>query len=132
LVSFRAFYAEALHLAGATDEALATVDDVLSLMERTGERLWQANALGLKGDLLLARGSGAEAEVWYGNAIEVARAQSAKIWELRAATRLARLWHRQGKMIEARDLLAPIYAWFTEGFDTRDLIEAKALLEELR
>jgi predicted ATPase len=85
----------------------------------------------LKGDLLLARGLHAEAEVWYRTAIEAARAQAAKMWELRAATRLARLWHLQGKTIEARDLLAPIYGWFTEGFDTNDLKEAKALLEDL-
>ncbi len=63
--------------------------------------------------------------------MDFARAQSAKSWELRAATRLARLWHSQGKTSEARDLLAPIYDWFTEGFDTPDLKEARALLDEL-
>jgi class 3 adenylate cyclase/predicted ATPase len=131
LGTHHAFYAEALYLAGATDEALAALDDALPLMERTGERLWQANAMALRGDLLLARGLHADAEVWYRSAIEVARAQSAKMWELRAATRLARLWRQQGKTSEAHDLLAPLYGWFTEGFDTRDLEDAKALLKEL-
>ena len=112
-------------------EALAVVDEALPAMERVGQRLWTANARALKGDLLLARGLHADAEVWYRSAIEVAQGQAAKMWELRAATRLARLWHRQGKMNEARDLLAPLYGWFTEGFDTADLKAAKALLEEL-
>jgi class 3 adenylate cyclase/tetratricopeptide (TPR) repeat protein len=127
-----ALYAEALRVAGATEDALRAVDAALPLMERTGERLWKANAMGFKGDLLLARGLHADAEAWYRNAIEVARAQSAKMWELRAATRLARLWHLQGKNTEARDLLAPLYGWFTEGFDTKDLTEATVLLKELR
>ncbi|MGH7289283.1 MAG: AAA family ATPase [Myxococcota bacterium] len=131
LATAHAFHAEALHLAGATEEALATLHDALPLMERTHERLWKANAMALKGDLLLARGLHADAEVWYRNALEVARAQSAKMWELRAATRLARLWQRQGKTTLARDLLAPLYGWFSEGFDTADLKKAKALLEEL-
>ena len=100
-------------------------------MERTGERLWQANATALKGDLLLARGLHADAEALYQDALAVARAQAAKMWELRAATRLARLWRDQGKRADARDLLAPIYNWFTEGFDTQDVIDAKTLLEEL-
>jgi tetratricopeptide (TPR) repeat protein len=129
--SHQAFYAEALHLAGETEKALATLHDALPLMERSGQGLWKANAMALKGDLLLARGLHDDAELCYRTAIEVARAQAAKMWELRAATRLARLWHLQGKTIEARDLLAPIYGWFTEGFDTKDLKDAKALLEEL-
>jgi predicted ATPase len=83
--------------------------------------------------LLLRRNPSApdRAEVSYRRAIERARAQEAKSWELRASTSLARLWRDQGKRSEARDLLAPIYGWFTEGFDTPDLKEAKALLEEL-
>jgi predicted ATPase len=72
-----------------------------------------------------------EAEGLFGQALEIARRQEAKTFELRAATSLARLWQRQGKRDAARALLAPLYAWFTEGFDTRDLIEAKALLDEL-
>jgi len=87
----------------------------------------------LKGELLLAipHGSGAETEALFRRALEIARAQEAKSFELRAATSLARLWQRQRKLAEARALLAPVYAWFTEGFDTGDLAEAKALLEEL-
>ena len=73
-----------------------------------------------------------EAEALFHQALEIARRQEAKTFELRAATSLARLWQRQGKRDAAHDLLAPLYAWFTEGFDTRDLIEAKALLAELR
>jgi predicted ATPase len=73
-----------------------------------------------------------EAEALFGQSLEIARRQEAKTFELRTATSLARLWQRQGKRDAARDLLAPVYAWFTEGFDTRDLIEANALLEGLR
>ncbi len=73
-----------------------------------------------------------EAEACYLEGIKIARSQAAKSWELRATTRLARLWHSQGKTTEARDLLAPIYGWFTEGFDTADLKEAKALLGALK
>jgi predicted ATPase len=131
LATFHAIYAEALHLAGATEEALAALDDALPLMERTGERFWTANALALKGELLVARGLQADAEACYRSAIEVAREQSAKMWELRAATRLARLWHQQRKTTLARELLVPIYGWFTEGFDTTDLKAAKVLLGEL-
>jgi predicted ATPase len=72
-----------------------------------------------------------EAEALFGQALEIARRQEARTFELRAATSRARLWQRQGKREAARALLAPVYAWFTEGFHTRDLIEAKALLEEL-
>jgi predicted ATPase len=81
--------------------------------------------------LLLSMHEDAAAEDSYRRALEVARQQSAKFWELRAAISLARLWRDQGKRTEARDLLAPIYAWFTEGFDTPVLKEAKALLDEL-
>jgi predicted ATPase len=91
-----------------------------------------ADLLNLKGHILLEDGEGeAEAEASFQRALDVARGQKAKCFELRAATSLARLWQRQGKRAEARALLAPIYGWFTEGFDTRDLIEAKALLDEL-
>ena len=85
-------------------------------------------------ELLLAQSEGnqAEAEVCYHKALEVARNHQAKSWELRAAMSLSRLWQSQGKQAEARDLLAPVYDWFTEGFDTLDLKDAKALLEELR
>ena len=86
------------------------------------------------GAVVLSEGAGAEreAEALFGQSLEIARRQEAKTFELRAATSLARLWQRQGKRDAARALLAPLYAWFTEGFDTRDLIEANALLEGLR
>jgi predicted ATPase len=89
--------------------------------------------LRLKGELLVAfdPGAKADAEVAFCQAIDIAQRQSSKSWELRAAMSMARLWRDQGKWEEARELLAPIYGWFTEGFDTRDLKEAKALLDEL-
>jgi predicted ATPase len=85
----------------------------------------------LRRTLLLSMNEHAEAEKSYREALSVAQRQSAKFWELRAATSLARLWRDQGKRDEARDLLAPVYGWFTEGFDTFDLKEAKALLDGL-
>jgi predicted ATPase len=91
----------------------------------------QAETLRLGGDLLRCTGEPAAAERSYGEALTLARHQSAKLWELRAAASLARLWRDQGKRTEARDLLAPIYGWFTEGFDTPVLQDAKALLDEL-
>ena len=84
-----------------------------------------------RGNLLYALGDPSAAEESYHQALAVAKRQSAKLWELLAAVSLARLWHDQGRRTEARDLLAPIYGWFTEGFDTPDLKEAKALLDAL-
>lgn len=97
------------------------------------ERWWEAELHRPKGQLLfsLTANNAAAAEACYQRAINVARGQGAKSLELRAATSLTRLWHRQGKVESARELIAPIYAWFTEGFDTLDLKEAKALLDEL-
>jgi tetratricopeptide (TPR) repeat protein len=129
--TLQAFHAEALFLAGATEEALRQLREALPGMERMGEQLWKANAMALEGDLMLSRGLSAEAEVGYRSALETARAQAARMWELRAATRLARLWQRQGKTKPARELLAPVHDWFTEGFDTADLKQAKALVDEL-
>ena len=102
-------------------------------MEQHEERWWEAEVCRLRGVLLLRQPGTpqAEAETWLQRALDVARRQEAKSLELRAAMSLARLWQQQGKRAEARDLLAPIYGWFTEGFDTADLQEAKALLEEL-
>ena len=107
-------------------EALAVVDD-------TEARWWEAELYRLKGELLLqhAIGSSDEAEACFHEALDIARRQQAKALELRTAMSLARLWQRQGKRAAAHALLAPIYGWFTEGFDTADLQEAKALLEEL-
>ena len=84
-----------------------------------------------KGQLVLRQGHPKAAEQLYRKAMSIAQEQEAKLWELRAAVSLARLWADQGRRTEARDLLAPVYGWFTEGFDTRDLKEAKALLDEL-
>ena len=105
----------------------------LAHVEKSSIRFSQAELLRLRGDLARAMPDTpeSEAESWFEKALEVARRQEAKWWELRAATSLARLWQSQGKTVEARALLAPVYGWFTEGFDTADLIDAKALLDEL-
>jgi predicted ATPase len=118
---------------GATDEGLGTVEDALRMADETGSRLWNPEFYRFKGELLLARdpAAGPDAETAFRQAIDVARGQSAKSWELRAALSLSRLWQRQGKRDEARRLLQEIYGWFTEGFDTADLMEARALLDEL-
>ena len=99
----------------------------------TGERYYEAELYRLKGELLLqqAAGSGERRKPVFSQALDIARRQQAKSLELRAAMSLSRLWQRQGKRDEARELLAPIYGWFTEGFDTADLQEAKALLKAL-
>jgi predicted ATPase len=101
------------------------------LIETTQERWAEAEIRRVRGTLLLSINGHAAAEDSYRHALAVARRQSAKLWELRAGLDLARLWRDQGKRGEARDLLAPIYNWFTEGFDTPILTEAKALLDEL-
>ena len=120
--------------AGRRAEGLAAIAEALALVEGAGERYYEAEIWRIKGELLLkaaASNAQAEAESCYRKAIEIARQQSAKMWELRAATSLARLWRHQGKIVEAQQMLAGIYGWFTEGFDTADLQKAKALLEEL-
>ena len=104
-------------------------------MASTKERFYEAEIYRVKGELLLKHGgpdSVARAETSFRQALDIARVQSAKSWELRAATSLARLWAERGGRAQARDLLAPIYGWFTEGLDTPDLNDAKALLDELR
>jgi predicted ATPase len=116
-----------------TDDGLQVLAEAHTLVEQHEERWWEAEMHRLRGVLLL-RQSGtpqAEAETWLQRALDVARRQEAKSLELRAAMSLSRLWQQQGKQAEARALLAPIYGWFTEGFDTADLQEAKILLEEL-
>jgi predicted ATPase len=125
------FLAEAQAKAGQPGQGLATLADALALVEETDERHWEAELYRLKGELLLAQGDEAEAETSLHKAVEVARRQQAKSWELRTTASLARLWQQQGRMDEARQMLAEIYDWFTEGFDMPDLQEAKALLEEL-
>jgi predicted ATPase len=97
----------------------------------SNERWWEAEIHRLKGVLLLSRENTAQSEICFERSIRIARQQQATSLELRAATNLARLWGDQGRRAEARDLLAPVYGWFTEGFDTPDLKEAKALLDQL-
>ena len=115
------------------EDGLQALAEAHTLVEQHEERWWEAEICRLRGVLLL-RQTGtppAEAEAWLQRALDVARCQGAKALELRAAMSLGRLWQQQGKRAEAYELLAPIYGWFTEGFDTTDLQEAKALLEEL-
>jgi predicted ATPase len=125
--------AEAYGQAGQADEGLQVLVEALAYIEQSGERWWEAELHRLKGELLLLQSSDnhAAAASCFQQALAIARRQQAKSWELRAATSLERLWQRQGKRTEAYELLAPIYDWFTEGFDTADLQEAKTLLEEL-
>jgi len=130
--------AEAQGEAGHPEEGLTTLAEALALLEQTDERHWEAELYRLRAELLLMQGDGAEAEAsfhkaesCFQHAVEVARRQQAKSWELRATVSLCRLWQEQGRMDEARQMLAQIYGWFTEGFDTPDLQEARALLEGL-
>jgi len=126
-----ALLAEACEIAGQAEEALTLFDDALQTVEQTGERWLAAELNRHKGQLLRRQGCPEAAEELYRKALSIAGEQEAKLWELRAAASLARLHRDQGRRAEARDLLAPIYGWFTEGFGTPDLKEAKALLDEL-
>ena len=128
----RALQADAQLAAGAFEAALTSVVAGLKVVEKIPDAPCEAELHRLKGEALLAgAGTVSEAEAAMQKCIDVARRQNAKSWELRGATSLARLWRDQGKRDEARDLLAPIYGWFTEGFDTADLRTARALLDEL-
>jgi predicted ATPase len=146
---FFALLAEAYGKAGQAEDGLAALAEALTVVDKSEERFYEAELYRLKGELTLQQKSEeqrvrietsselptpstqAEIEICFCKAIVIARQQQAKSLELRAATSLARLWRRQGKTAEARQMLAEIYGWFTEGFDTKDLQEAKALLEEL-
>jgi predicted ATPase len=125
--------AEAYGKAGQPAQGIALIEEAVECMNRTGQHLFEAELQRVKGDLLLAvsRDRHAEAEDCYRHALDCARRQGSKSAELSAALSLSRLWREQGKHEEARTLLAEIYGWFTEGFETRDLKEAKALLDEL-
>jgi predicted ATPase len=125
--------AEVSQAMGRNAEGLHILAEALALVDKTGERNYEAELHRLKGELLLQQNADnqSEAEACFQHAITIAQSQQAKSWELRASTSLARLWHQQGKSQEAYDLLAPVYNWFTEGFDTADLQEAKVLLEVL-
>jgi predicted ATPase len=126
-----ALLARACEIAGQIEEALTLVDEALQIIERTREQWFEAELYRHKGELLLRQGHTEAAEELYRNALNIAREQQAKLWELRAAMSLARLRRDQVRRAEARELLASIYGWFTEGFDTQDLKDAKALLDEL-
>jgi hypothetical protein len=118
-------------MAAQPDEGLERLTEAANLVETTQERWAEAELRRLRGTLLRAMHERDAAEDSYRHALAVARRQSAKFWELRAALDLACLWRDQGKHIEARDLLAPIYGWFTEGLDTPVLRDAKGLLDQL-
>jgi predicted ATPase len=137
--AYLAFLAEAYGRMAQAEEGLTVVAEALAIVRRTGECHYEPELYRLQGELTLqSQGPGRpstveeEAEHCFHQALAVARTQHAKSWELRAATSLARLWHRQGKTEPARHLLGDIYGWFTEGFDTHDLRAAQALLVALR
>ena len=118
---------------GQFDDAWRSIGEALTVIETTKETFHEAEVYRVAGEIALKspEPDTAKAETCFHRALAVARQQQARSWELRAAMSLARLWRDQGKVQQARQLLAPVYGWFTEGFDTRDLREAKALLEEL-
>lgn len=115
----------------AMEEGIAALNEAIGIVEKTDERQWEAEIYRIKGELLLKQGKEDEAEINLQKAVEVARRQCARSWEVRAMSSLCRLWQKQGKKTKAQQELADIYNWFTEGFDTPDLIDAKKLLEEL-
>jgi predicted ATPase len=122
------------HVAGSEfEDALTQIEEALAVVGQTEERWCEAELERLRGELLLRlpNSDPDAAKACFERAMEVARWQEAKSWELRAATSLAQLWRDQGRHAEAHDLLAPVYGWFTEGFDTADLKGARALLDEL-
>jgi predicted ATPase len=145
---YLALLAEAYGKAGQAEEGLSTLAEALEVVDKNGERFYEAELYRLKGELTLQSSvqrlessvtnphpsipnPQSEAEACFQKAIEIARQQSAKSLELRATASLSRLWQSQGKKAEARQLLAEIYGWFTEGFDTADLQDAQALLHTL-
>jgi predicted ATPase len=125
--------AEVAGLGGQVAEGLRLLAEALTMMQASGRGDLLAEAYRLRGELLLRQvaADAAQAEACFQQALTIARRQQAKSWELRAAMSLSRVWQQQGNREQARELLAPIYGWFTEGFDTADLQEARALLEEL-
>jgi predicted ATPase len=132
-LQFLVLLAEAAGHAGQVNEGLRLLAEALAGFEDSGRGDMLAEAYRLQGELLLRQPipDAGQAEACFQQALAIARHQQAKSWELRAAMSLARLWQKQGKRTEAHALLAPIYGWFTEGFDTADLQDAKALLEAL-
>jgi len=128
---YLALIVEALHKMGEAAEAMTVLDEAFEAMNRTGERFFEPELYRIKGDLLLQSGNPADAESAFRHAVGVAERQQSRSLELRAATSLAQLLAQQGRRDEARESLAEIYGWFSEGFDTVDLKAAKALLDEL-
>jgi predicted ATPase len=126
--------AEACGRGGEIAEGLSILTEELARVSKSGERFYEAELHRIRGELLLPQAGPSEeqAETCFQQALEVTRSQSARSLELRAAMSLSRLWQKQGKKDDARRLLAEIYGWFTEGFDTADLKQAKALLNELQ
>jgi predicted ATPase len=118
---------------GQFDDAWHCVDEAMTIVETTKEKLWEAEIHRTAGEitLLSPEHDAVKARTHFERALSVAREQKAKSWELRAAVSMARLWRDQGKRQHARDLLAAVYGWFSEGFDTLDLRQARILLEEL-
>jgi predicted ATPase len=129
---FLALHADALLRVDRFEEGLNVIAEAEALVDRSGETRWWAETVRLKGALMGRAGAAkGDIEATYQRALEIAHGQEARLLELRAATSLGRFWHGQGKASEARQLLGPLYAWFTEGFDTPDLQDAKALLDAL-
>jgi hypothetical protein len=131
--TLKAFLAEGMALNGDLENALELIDELIAQVERPGweERQSYAEILRLKGWMLSLKGDFEGAERNFLASLDWARRQQAKMWELRTSTSLARLWQSQGKRQDAYELLAPVYGWFTEGFDTKDLLDARSLLAEL-
>ncbi len=123
--------AELLTDLGRREDALAAIADGLNFTSAMGEHWGDAELHRFRGELLASMSQESEAEAAFTTALAIAREQGAKWWELRAATSLARLWQQQDKQAEAHELLSAIYGWFTEGFDTADLMAARQLLDEL-
>jgi predicted ATPase len=137
VTAFVPFYLSCLTSAyaelGQFDDAWRCIGEAMTAVETTKQRLWEVHIHHISGEISLksSEPDAPKAVAYFERALAVAREQQAKSWELRAAMSKARLWRSQGKPQQARELLAPVYGWFTEGFDTRDLKEAKALLDEL-
>ena len=130
---YLSYLARAYAELGQFDDAWRCIGEAMTAVETTKEKWCEAEVHRTAGEIALMspEPDAAKAEAYFERALAVAREQQAKSWELRAAMSMARLWRDQGKRQQARDLLAPVYGWFTEGFDTLDLKEAKALLDEL-
>src|SRR5262249_35003246 len=133
LTVFLSYLGKAYADLGLFDEAWRCVEEASSIIRTAEEKIWEAEVNRIAGEIALKspEPDAAKAQEYFEQALAVARRQQAKSWELRASVSLARLWRDQGKVQRARELLAPVYGWFTEGFDTLDLKDAKALLEEL-